>query len=172
MSTVCPVTLHASGRTIITNAFVAERYPNDSNGIAANVPIADFSSLTLGPSLMRVQEKPQANWITTAKINAIRGEFMRQCAKLDGLADGVINNYMACRALFDVKQGKANRHPWEARALPGNVDPNPPDTSADACLTDGQISTLEFVQGRYRGMWLFFAHRKAGVEAEIDGDIG
>jgi feruloyl esterase len=151
------------GREALT---VAERYPNDYNGIAANVPIVGFSSLMLGPALIRIQEKPQANWITTARINAIRGEFMRQCDKLDGLVDGVINNYMACRAIFDVKQGKPNRHPWEAKRCPNNVDPNPADTSADACLTDGQISTLEFVYSRYRfseplangvksfGMWL------------------
>ena len=151
------------GREALT---VAERYPNDYNGIAANVPIVGFSSLMLGPALIRRHEKPQANWVTSAKINAIRGEFMRQCDKLDGLVDGIINNYMACRAIFDVKQGKANRHPWAAKRCPNNVDPNPADTSADACLTDGQISTLELVYSRYSfsqplangvktfGMWL------------------
>ncbi|HXE65108.1 MAG TPA: tannase/feruloyl esterase family alpha/beta hydrolase [Bryobacteraceae bacterium] len=151
------------GREALT---VAERYPNDYNGIAANVPIVGFSSLMLGPALIRIHEKPQANWVTAAKINAIRGEFMRQCDKLDGLVDGVINNYMACRETFDVKQGKPNRHPWAARRCPNNVDPNPADTSADACLTDGQISTLEFAYSRYPfsqplangvttfGMWL------------------
>jgi len=151
------------GREALT---VASRYPNDYNGIAANVPIVGFSSLMLAPALIRIQEKPQANWIGPAKVNAIRGEFMRQCDKLDGLVDGVINNYMACRAIFDVKQGKPNRHPWAAKRCPGNVDPNPADTSADACLTDGQIATLEFVYSRYRfaqplangvktfGMWL------------------
>jgi pimeloyl-ACP methyl ester carboxylesterase len=151
------------GREALT---VAERYPDDYNGIAANVPIVGFSSLMLGPALIRIHEKRQANWVTSAKINAIRGEFMRQCDKLDGLVDGVINNYMACRAIFDVKQGKANRHPWAAKRCPNNMDPNPSDTSADACLTDGQISTLEFVYSRYSfshplangmktfGMWL------------------
>ena len=44
--------------------------------------------------------------MTPAKVNAIRGEFMRQCDKLDGLVDGIINNYMACRAIFDVTAGR------------------------------------------------------------------
>ena len=74
---------------------------------------------------------------------------MRQCDKLDGLVDGVINNYMACRALFDVKQGDPNRNPWAAKRCPNNVDPNPQDTSAAACLTDGQISTLKMVYSPY-----------------------
>ena len=77
----------------------------------------------LAPELIRIQEKPLANWVTPAKINAIRGEFMRQCDGLDGLADGVINNYMACRAIFDVTQGAAEPAPWAAKRCPDNVDP-------------------------------------------------
>src|SRR6185503_9376065 len=134
------------GREALT---VAQRYPADYDGVAANVPIVSFSTLMLAPELIRIREKPAANWVTPAKINAIRGEFMRQCDGLDGLADGIINNYMACRATFDVKQGARNRHPWAAKRCPTNVDPTPADTSAAACLTDGQISTLEFVYSRY-----------------------
>ena len=135
------------GREALT---VAQRYPQDYNGIAANVPIVNFSSLMLGPELIRIQEKPAANWVTPAKVNAIRGEFVRQCDKLDGLADGIINNYMACRAIFDMSQGAPDRNPWAAKRCPGNVDPNPADTSNAACLTDGQISTLKLVYSRYR----------------------
>jgi feruloyl esterase len=134
------------GRESLT---VAQRYPADYDGIAAEVPILNFSTLMLAPELIRIQEKPLANWVTPAKVNAIRGEFMRQCDKLDGLADGVINNYMACRAIFDVKQGAAHRNPWAAKRCPNNVDPNPQDTTAAACLTDGQISTLEMVYSPY-----------------------
>src|ERR1039457_4528907 len=63
--------------------------------------------------------------------------------------DGVIDNYMACRAIFDVKQGDPNRNPWAAKRCPNNVDPNPQDTSAAACLTDGQIATLKMVYSPY-----------------------
>jgi hypothetical protein len=65
----------------------------------------------LAPELIRIQENPLSAWVTPAKVNAIRGEFMRQCDKLDGLVDGVVNNYMACPAIFDVKQGAKNRDP-------------------------------------------------------------
>ncbi len=129
---------------------VAQRYPGDYDGVIANVPIVNFSSLMLAPELIRIQEKPQANWVTRAKVNAIRAEFMRQCDGLDGLTDGVINNYMTCRAIFDLTEGARGRHPWAAKRCPDNVDPDPADASAKACLTDGQISTLEFVYSRYR----------------------
>ncbi len=134
------------GREALT---VAQRYPADYDGIAAEVPIVNFSTLMLAPELIRIQEKPLANWVTPAKVNAIRGEFMRQCDKLDGLLDGVIDNYLACSAIFDVKQGSPNRNPWAAKRCPNNQDPNPQDTSAAACLTDGQIATLEMVYSPY-----------------------
>jgi feruloyl esterase len=134
------------GREALT---VAQRYPADYDGVIANVPIVSFSTLMLAPELIRIREKPLAHWVTPAKVEAIRTEFIRRCDRLDGLADGIINNYVACRAIFDVSQGQPNRHPWTAMRCPGNVDPAPQDTSAKACLTSGQIATLEFVYSRY-----------------------
>jgi feruloyl esterase len=151
------------GREALT---VAQRYPADYDGVVGNVPIVNFSSLMLAPELIRIQEKPLANWVTRAKVNAIRGEFVRQCDGLDGQMDGRISNYVACRAIFDVHQGGPGRHPWASKRCANNVDPDPADTTAAACLTDGQISTLEFVYTRYAfttalangvksfGMWL------------------
>jgi feruloyl esterase len=134
------------GREALT---VAQRYPADYDAVISNVPIVSFSTLMLAPELIRIKEKPLASWVTAAKVEAIRTEFMRQCDRLDGLVDGIINNYVACRAIFDVSQGAPNRRPWSGRRCPNNVDPNPQDTSANACLTDGQMETLELVYSRY-----------------------
>ncbi len=134
------------GREALT---VAQRYPADYDGVAANVPIVNFSTLMLAPELIRIQEKPLAHYVPPAKVNAIGGEFMRQCDKLDGLVDGIINNYAACRAIFDRTEAPRNSNPWSAKRCPNNVDPNPGDTSANACFTDGQIATLNFVYSRY-----------------------
>jgi hypothetical protein len=135
------------GREALT---VAQRYPADYDGILASVPIVNFSSLMLAPELIRIQEKPLANWVTPAKARAISTEFIRQCDKLDGLADGIINNYMAARMLFDVTDGTGTTDPWAALRAPNGVDPNPQDASASAKLTDGQIKTLELVYSRYK----------------------
>ena len=139
---------------------VMKKYPSDFNGIVVTVPIVNFSSLMLAPEWLRIQEKPLANWVTPAKRTAIVTEMMRQCDGLDGLQDGIINNYPACRAIFDVNQGAAGRDPWAAKRCPGNVDPDPADTSANACLTDGQISTLHFKHTRYQ-----FATRSPSTRA-------
>ena len=145
---------------------VAQRYPKDYNGIISNVPIVSFSTLMLAPELMKIQEKPLENWVTPAKVNAIRAEFFRQCDALDGLADGIINNYYAARAIFNVKDGVGPKDPWAALRAPGNVDPDPEDNSVNAKLTDGQIKTMEFVYSPYEfatplangvksfGMWI------------------
>jgi hypothetical protein len=129
---------------------VAQRYPADYDGIVSTVPIVNFSTLMLAPELIRIHEKPAANWVTPAKVAAIRAEFMRQCDGLDGLVDGVINNYLGCRAIFDVSAGRPNRHPWNAKRCPNNVDPDSADTTPAACLTDGQISTLELTYTPYK----------------------
>jgi hypothetical protein len=129
---------------------VAQRFPADYDGITIQVPIVSFSTLTLAPNLIRIQEKSQANYIPPAKTAAIRTEFMRQCDKLDGLVDGVINNYQACRATFDMSQGDPARNPWIHKRCPDNIDPNPTDTTATACFTDGQISTLKFIYSKYK----------------------
>jgi hypothetical protein len=145
---------------------VAQRYPKDFNGIISNVPIVNFSSLMLAPELIRIQEKPLKNWITPAKVNAIRAEFLRQCDKLDGLSDGIINNYMAARAIFNVNDGIGATDPWALLRAPNNIDPDPNDKSESAKLTNEQINTLEFVYSPYKfatplandvktfGMWL------------------
>ena len=141
---------------------VAQMYPADYDGVLISVPIVNFSSLMLSRALHRIQEIPLANWVTNAKRTAISTEVIRQCDGLDGVMDGIVNNYNACRAKFDVT---FTPDPWAQKRCPG-VDPAPGDTSAAACLTDGQISTMEFVQRRYEfatplafgnrtfGMWL------------------
>lgn len=145
---------------------VAQRYPKDYNGIISNVPIVNFSSLMLAPELIRIQEKPLKNWVTPAKVNAVRAEFLRQCDELDGLPDGIINNYMAARTIFNVNDGIGTNDPWAALRAPGNTDPNPEDKSESVKLTNEQIKTLEFVYSTYPfatplangtkgfGMWL------------------
>jgi feruloyl esterase len=145
---------------------VAQRYPEDYDGIISDVPIVSFSTLMLAPELIRIQEKPLANWVTPFKVNAIRAEFLKQCDKLDGLSDGIINNYMASRGIFDVSDDSGPVDPWATLREPGNKDPKPEDNSTSARLTSGQIKTLEFVYSSYKfpsplanrvksfGMWL------------------
>ncbi len=145
---------------------VAQRYPADYDGIISDVPIVSFSSLMLAPELIRIKEIPVANWVTPSKVDAIRTEFLKQCDKLDGLSDGIINNYMASRAIFDVTDGSGPEDPWKALRGSDTKVPVPEDKPESARLTSEQIRTLEFVYSPYKfpvplangvksfGMWL------------------
>ncbi len=124
---------------------VAQRYPQDYDGVVVTVPIVGFSSLMLGPSKIRIQEKSLASWVPASKGTAILTEFMRQCDKLDGIADGVINDYTDCRAQFNVNDDKGDKDPWAKLHCPNDVDPAPNDNSKNACLTSAQIKTVEFI---------------------------
>jgi feruloyl esterase len=143
---------------------VAQKYPADYDGIISDVPIVNFSTLMLAPELIRIQEKKTDNWVTPDKVGIIRTEFLRQCDKLDGLADGIINNYTASRAIFNVNDNKGPADPWAAlRASDNGSGVNDKSSSK---LTDGQIRTLEFIYSPYKfatplannvrsfGMWL------------------
>jgi feruloyl esterase len=128
---------------------VAQRYPDDYDGVLSTVPIVGFSSLMLAPALSRIQERSLAAWVPPTKGRALLAEFMRQCDGLDGRVDGVINNYFDCRALFNVNDRGREPDPWARLRCPGDVDPNPQDASERACLTARQVDTVSFVFSGY-----------------------
>jgi feruloyl esterase len=124
---------------------VAQRYPRDYNGVAATVPVVALNGLMQAPPAIRREEIPLDRHVPQAKGRAIAAEFMRQCDALDGLDDGVINDYMRCRAIFNVNDGEGTKTPWAARRCPGGNDPDPANNTESACLTDGQVQTLHFI---------------------------
>jgi hypothetical protein len=137
------------GREALT---VAQRYPEDYDGISSSVPIVNFSTLMLAPALIRIQEKFFDTWVPAVKSKAVAWEFVKQCDSLDGLTDGIINNYKACREIFNVNDnGKTNNNNlWKDKQCPNDVDPNPNDDSINACFTSKQIETLKFIFSSYQ----------------------
>jgi hypothetical protein len=160
---------------------VAQRYPNDYDGVSAGVPVVGISTLMLAPALIRTQETKVANWVPPSKAKAIGYQIVRKCDELDGLMDGVINNYQACRAIFNVK-GTTN-DPWKELRCPNNVDPNPKDESVHACLTSEQVETVLFDFSRYQyatpmangvnafGMWAPAVSLSSGMPGGAPGGM-
>jgi hypothetical protein len=109
-------------------------YPEDYDGVLASVPLAFFTGVLTGPAYRSKLQTAPGSWIPPAKAPAISAEVLRQCDELDGLKDGVINNYYACNRLFDPT---ITPHPYaKLRCANGG------DTGND-CLSDAQISVLE-----------------------------
>jgi hypothetical protein len=111
----------------------ASRFPKDYDGIASSVSLAYLTGLQMNGGIRtKVQLAPGA-WVPPAKGAAIAKEILRLCDSLDGLEDGVINNYYACN-----------------RKLDSSVTPDPlahirctggSDTGND-CLSDAQMATV------------------------------
>lgn len=101
----------------------AQRHPDDYDGVLAFVPAISQNATAANqiPLLKQIFALPE-NWLDGRKITRLVAAELAACDELDGLKDGVIDNYRGCR--YD---------PAEL-ACPGR------DTGD--CLTSGQIESL------------------------------
>ena len=111
---------------------VAQRYPDDYDGVMATVPLIGYSAHVVAKTLYATQQIG-AGWIPPEAATLIAREVVAQCDGLDGLADGVIGHYLACNDRFAADKGAT---PYRAIHCPEEAA-----TVAGHCLTDAQIST-------------------------------
>ncbi len=74
----------------------AQRYPDDYDGILAGAPANNWSHL-LTAAVNGVQELSGSSYIPAAKLPAIQSAVLAACDKLDGVADGILNDPRTCR---------------------------------------------------------------------------
>lgn len=120
---------------------VAQRYPDDYEGVMANAPLIGYSAHVLAKTVFATHQTGDA-WLSPAAATLIAHEVMRQCDALDGLADGVISHYRACNALFGPERGVT---PYQAIRCADGSSPPPLASSTSAgsparCLSDAQIA--------------------------------
>src|SRR5437762_5486270 len=72
----------------------AQRYPDDFDGIVANAPWVDQTGFTIGA--MWNQRALADAPISTEKLALVAGRVMATCDKVDGLADGLIDDPRRC----------------------------------------------------------------------------
>jgi feruloyl esterase len=109
---------------------VAQRFPDDYDGIIAIVPIVGF----VGQNLVHYDEwikQRDGGWLPPGKTEILNGLVLEQCDGLDGLEDGIVANQAECRKRIDLK-------------LPRCA--NGRDTAR--CFTDAQIAFVESVYER------------------------
>jgi tannase/feruloyl esterase len=104
----------------------AQRYPDDYDGIIAGAP-ANYWTHLLAGSIWNTQALAldPASYISAKKLPAIASAVNDACDKLDGVADGILNDPRQC-----------------------HFDPNVllcKDGDADSCLTAPQITALKKV---------------------------
>src|SRR5262245_38985305 len=106
----------------------AQRYPADFDGIVANAPWVDQTGFTIGVmwNERALTEAP----VSAAKLALVAERVMAKCDRVDGLADGLIDDPRRCN--FDPAK---------------DVPSCPAGTDADTCLTTAQAAALKKVYG-------------------------
>jgi feruloyl esterase len=108
-------------------------FPRDYDGVLSSVALSYFTGLLMNGGVRLKEQLNPGAWVPPAKAEPIAKEILRQCDALDGLEDGVINNYYACNQKLDP-----------------SVTPDPlthircadgADTGND-CLSDAQMATV------------------------------
>jgi len=131
----------------------AQRYPEDYDGILAGAPANYWTGLlSLGVVDTQAVTATPASFIPPAKITTIGNAVVAACDKLDGVADGVLNDPRQCRfdpASIQCKEGE----------------------DAGACLTAPQVSALKAIYAGLRdpGGRTIFPGYLPGAEAGQGG---
>ena len=109
----------------------AQRFPADYDGIVAGAPAYHWTALVPSGTAdtQALLASPEA-YIPAAKIPALAAAVRAQCDKLDGVADGVLNDPRSCH--FD---------PTAIACKEGD---------ADSCLTPPQIASLQTIYAAKR----------------------
>jgi feruloyl esterase len=112
---------------------MAQRFPTDYDGIVSVVPAIQISMIF---EAFVHHEVPQLHggWMPPAKVAMFAKFVADRCDALDGLTDGVINNYLACPARIDLK----------ALRCPDDTD------SGASCLSDAQIAAVAALHAPYQ----------------------
>lgn len=111
---------------------MAQRFPADYDGIVSVVPVINWTGLF--HAFVRNEAPQFTDWLQAGKVPLIARVVSDACDALDGLADGVINNYLAC-------QPRVNLQPLRC---PGGVD------AGTTCLSDAELSLMAAIHSPYR----------------------
>jgi Tannase and feruloyl esterase len=118
---------------------VAQRFPQDYDGIFCQVPVFPQLYWNTFEPLFRAQLQAGDGWLPPAKVPVIAREVLRQCDALDGLADGLVSAYTVCNNKFDPS---ISPKAWAAVRCPAGSD------TGETCLSDAQVRSVQAIHGR------------------------
>jgi feruloyl esterase len=110
---------------------VAERYPNDYDGVIANAPAINFSGVRLmGVKVGQASYGKPGGFVGLAQQRRVIETVLQECDKLDNAADGIVGNVEACRKLEPKIIAQLRCANGQRPSL------------RDSCLSDAQLATL------------------------------
>jgi feruloyl esterase len=117
------------GREALT---MAQRYPDDFDGIFARVPVINWVGLQHAGTRSGLVTMGEG-WINPAQVRLVADAVRAACDKADGSDDALVQDPVGCKAEFKV----------EALRCAGGK-------SGDQCLTDAQIKAVDTLHATYK----------------------
>ncbi|MGH6739916.1 MAG: tannase/feruloyl esterase family alpha/beta hydrolase [Bradyrhizobium sp.] len=111
---------------------MAQRYPEDFDGIFARVPVINWVGLQHAGTRAGIATMGDG-WIRPAQVKLVADAVLKACDKADGAEDLVVEDAVACKAAFK---------PETLRCTEGQ--------SGDQCLTDPQINAINTLHAPYK----------------------
>lgn len=117
------------GREALT---MAQRYPEDFNGIFSRVPVINWTGLQHAGTRAGFASMGEG-WLRPAQVKLVGTAVLAACDAADGLADGIVSNAVACKQRFDVTT-------LRCAGVAGG----------DGCLSDAQVTAVQTLHAPYR----------------------
>ena len=111
---------------------MAQRYPDDFDGIFARVPVINWTALNHASAMSGVVTMGDA-WLSPAHVKLVHDAVVAQCDADDGTADKLIANPAACRKKTGISSLACK-----------------PGAAPDTCLNQKQIDAVKFIRSPYK----------------------
>jgi feruloyl esterase len=111
---------------------MAQRYPDDFDGIFARVPVINWVGLQHAGTRSGLATMGEG-WISPAQVKLVADAVRATCDKADGSDDALIQDPVGCKAAFKVEA---------LRCAAGQ--------SGDQCLIDPQVKAIQTLHGTYK----------------------
>ena len=111
---------------------MAQRYPNDFDGIFARVPVINWVGLQHAGTRAGIASMGDG-WIRPPQVKLVHDAVLAACDAQDGVADALVEDAIGCKKRFD-----------PAKLLCAN------GATGDGCLSEAQVAAMRTLQSPYR----------------------
>lgn len=111
---------------------MAQRYPDDFDGIFSRVPVINWTGLMHASARAGLVTMGDA-WIRPAQVKLVHDAVLAACDASDGVSDGLVEDAVGCKASFD---------PAKLLCAKG--------ASGDQCLNETQVAAIRVYKSPYR----------------------
>ena len=111
---------------------MAQRYPNDFDGIFSRVPVISWTGLQHAGAKAGLATMGEG-WLRPAQVKLVHDAVLAACDAQDGVADGLVADAVGCKVRFD---------PTSLLCKAG--------AGGDQCLSEAQVNAVRTLHGTYR----------------------